>query len=240
MDPNSSLEKICVGDNVIEISSDKVEGSGDWNSLEYQDTANGKGKKVMNALSFYKMETDEVSERYIAPCFVNGLEAYDGEINLAFNENLISNEFAGELYFVKLIINPKEDDVEPVIILGRSFLRIAKGIVDFENESLDDWDQLLDFNFDDVPKFGEELPPLVCKMGKSSRNKKRVMDNLSLFYQDIGPSLSAGRHLTQVEAAKETLAIRISQKFALLEEVRHVLETMACHDKYKKVLDEIC
>ncbi|GKG45815.1 hypothetical protein Tco_0498261, partial [Tanacetum coccineum] len=35
------------------------------------------------------------------------------------------------------------------------------------------------------------------------------------------------------------LAIRISQKFALLEEVRHVIETMAYHDKYKKVLDEI-
>ncbi|GKE82821.1 hypothetical protein Tco_1552821 [Tanacetum coccineum] len=113
MDPNSSLEKLCLGDNVIEISSDKIEGSGDWNSLEYQDTAGSKGKKVMNALSFYRMETDEISERYIAPCFVNGLEAYDGEVNLKFDQNLISNEFAGELYFVKFIINPEEDDFEP-------------------------------------------------------------------------------------------------------------------------------
>ncbi|GKE38112.1 hypothetical protein Tco_1461517 [Tanacetum coccineum] len=40
----------------------------------------------------------------------------------------------GELYFVKFVINPKEDDVEPGVILGRSFLRIAKGIVDFGNE----------------------------------------------------------------------------------------------------------
>ncbi|GKB70295.1 ribonuclease H-like domain-containing protein [Tanacetum coccineum] len=256
MDPNSSLGKIFLGDNVIEISSDKVEGSRDWNSPEYQDTAGSKGK-VMNALSFYKMETYEVSERYIAPCFVNGLEAYDGEINLAYDENLISNEFA--LYFVKFIINPEEDDVEPGVILGRSFMRIAKGIVDFGNGVItvypepdpfeddsektekcpDDWDQLLDFNFDDVPKFGEELPPLVCKMGKSSQNRKRVMDNLSLFYQDIGPSSSAGRHLTQEEAAKEALAIRIGQKFALLEEVSPVIETMAYHDKYKKILDEI-
>ncbi|GKE84354.1 hypothetical protein Tco_1558096 [Tanacetum coccineum] len=173
MDPNLSLEKICLGDNVIKISSDKVEGSGDWNSLEYQDTSVSKGKKVMNALSFYKMETNEVSERYIAPCFVNGLEAYDGEINLEYDENLISNEFVGELYFVKFIINLEEDDVEPGVILGRSFMRLAKGIVDFGNrvitiypepdpfkddsektkKSPDDWDQLLDFNFDDVPKF---------------------------------------------------------------------------------------
>ncbi|GKA93327.1 DNA-directed DNA polymerase [Tanacetum coccineum] len=275
---------MCLGDNVIEISSDKIEGSGDWNSPEYQDKVGSKGKKVMNALSFYKMETDEISERYIAPCFVNGLEAYDGEINLAFDENLISNEFAvklcldyemkkgkklvkkelivalkGELYFVKFIINPEEDDFEPGVILGRSFLRLAKGIVDFGNgvitiypepdpfeddyektgKSSDDWDQLLDFNFDDVPKFGEELPPFVCKMGKSNRNKKRAMENLNLFYQDIGPSSSAGGHLTQEEAAKEALAIRISQKFALLEEERPVIETMAYNDKYKKILDEI-
>ncbi|GJR59910.1 hypothetical protein Tco_1502072 [Tanacetum coccineum] len=209
----------------------------------------------MNALSFYRMETDEISERYIAPCFVNGLEAYDGEINLAFDENLISNEFAvklclnyevkkgknlvkkelivalkGELYFVKFIINPEEDDVEPEVIVGRSFLRLAKGVVDFGNgvitiypepgpfeddsektgKSSDDWDQLLDFNFDDVPKFGEALPPFICKMGKRNRNKKREMENLNLFYQDIGPSLSSGRHLTQEEAEKEALAIRIS------------------------------
>ncbi|GJY76707.1 hypothetical protein Tco_0481823 [Tanacetum coccineum] len=262
MDPNSSLGKICLGDNVIEISSDKIEGSGDWNSPKYQHTDGSKGKKVMNALSFYKMETNEISERYIAPCFMNGLEAYDGEINLAFDENLISNEFAvklcldnemkkgkklvkkelivalkGDLYFVKFNINPKEDDFEPRVILGRSFLRLAKGIVDFGNgvitiypepdlfeddyektgKSSDDWDQLLDFNFDDVPEFGEELPPFLCKMGKSN---------------------SRG-HLTQEEAAKETLAIRISQKDAPLEEERHVIENMAYNDKYKKILDEI-
>ncbi|GJW79777.1 DNA-directed DNA polymerase [Tanacetum coccineum] len=76
-------------------------------------------------------------------------------------------------------------------------------------------------------------------MGKSNRNKKRAMENLNFFYQDIGTSSSAGGHLTQEEAAKEALAIRISQKFALLEEVRPVIETMAYHDKYKKILDEI-
>nr|GEV91200.1 hypothetical protein [Tanacetum cinerariifolium] len=126
------------------------------NSPEYRDTAGSKGKKVMNALSFYKMETDKVSERYIAPCFVNGLEVYDGEINLTFYENLISNEYAmklcldyevkkgkklikkelivalkGELYFVKFIINP-EDDVG--VILGRSFMRLARGIVNFKRQ----------------------------------------------------------------------------------------------------------
>ncbi|GJZ93423.1 hypothetical protein Tco_0665488 [Tanacetum coccineum] len=264
MDPNSSLGRICLGDDVIVISSDKAEGSGDWNSPEYQDTAVSKGKEVINGLSFYRMETDEISERYIAQCFVNGLEAFDGEINLAFDENLISNEFAvklcldyevkkgkklvkkelivalkGELYFVKFIIKPKEDDFIPGVILGRSFLRLSCRIVDF-GKSSDDWDQLLDFNFDDVPKSGEELPPFVCKMGKSNRNKKREMENFNLFYQDVGPSASAGRYLTQEEAAKEELAIRISQRYALLEEECLFNFGMYEEEVFFSQLDGIC
>ncbi|GKB32095.1 hypothetical protein Tco_0871496 [Tanacetum coccineum] len=104
------------------------------------------------------METEEVSERYITLCFVDGLNAYDGEVNLEYEKNMISNEFAvklcleyevkngekvvkrellvalrGELYFVKFIINPEQDDVEPGVVFGSSFLRITKGIVDFRN-----------------------------------------------------------------------------------------------------------
>ncbi|GJS68671.1 hypothetical protein Tco_0683236 [Tanacetum coccineum] len=195
----------------------------------------------MNALSFYRMETDDISERYIAPCFMNGLEASDGEVNLEFDKNLISNEFVvklcldyevkkgkmlvekdlivalkGELYIVKFIKNPKEDDFEPGVILGRSFLRLAKGVFDFGNgvitiypepdpfedgsektgKSSHNWDQLLDFNFDDVPKFREEVPPFVCKMGKSNCNKEWTMENLNFFYQDMGTASSAGGHLT--------------------------------------------
>ncbi|GJU83278.1 hypothetical protein Tco_1285643 [Tanacetum coccineum] len=178
---------------------------------------------------FYQMETEEVSDRFVAPCFFNGLKAYDGEINLGVEENMISNEYAvrlclehevkrgnkvvkkelivalrGEIYFVKFIINPKEDDVKPRVIFGRSFLRMTKAITNFE-------DHLLDFNIDDIPLLGEEgLPPFVCKMGKSCQ-----------------------------EAAKEALAIRMSRKFALLEEERPIIETMAYHDKYKKILDEV-
>ncbi|GJY93538.1 zinc finger BED domain-containing protein RICESLEEPER 2 [Tanacetum coccineum] len=153
MDPNSSLGKICLGKDVVVISSDKVEGSGDWNSLEFQDTANSGQKKAM---VFYQIDTEEVSDRFVAPCFINGLEAYDGEINLGVEENMISNEYAvklclehevkrgnkvvkkelivalkGEIYFVKFIINPEEDDVEPGVIFGGSFLRLTKAITDF-------------------------------------------------------------------------------------------------------------
>nr|GEX85551.1 hypothetical protein [Tanacetum cinerariifolium] len=76
-------------------------------------------------------------------------------------------------------------------------------------------------------------------MGKSSRNKKRAMENLNFFYHDIGTSSSAGGHLTQEEVAKEALAIRMSQKFALLKEERPIIKRIGYHDKYKKILDEI-
>ncbi|GJR17410.1 hypothetical protein Tco_0965937 [Tanacetum coccineum] len=78
MDPNSSLGKICLGEDVVVISSDKVKGSGDWNSPEFQNTANSGQKKAM---VFYQIDTEEVSDRFVAPCFVNGLEAYDEEID---------------------------------------------------------------------------------------------------------------------------------------------------------------
>ncbi|GJU56618.1 hypothetical protein Tco_1230332 [Tanacetum coccineum] len=100
--------------------------------------------------------------------------------------------------------------------------------IEEEEKINDDWDHLLEFNINDIPLLDEEeLSPFVCKMGKSSRNKKRAMENLNFFYQDIGTSSSAGGHLTQEEAAKEALAIRMSQKFALLEEERPIIETMA-------------
>nr|GEV80988.1 hypothetical protein [Tanacetum cinerariifolium] len=220
-------------DNVVVISNDKVEGSGDWNSPEYQDTNVSKGKKAVNTLSFYGMETNEISERYIAPYFMNCLESYDERKKMVKKELIVA--LKGELYFVKFIINPEEDDSEPEVILGRSFLRLADAVVDFGNgvitiypepdpfendsekigKSSNDWDQLIDFNFDNVPKFGEELPSFICKMGKSNRNQKRTMKNLNLFYQDVGPSSSSGK------------------------EEMPVIKTMTYNDKYKKTLDEI-
>ncbi|GJV42397.1 hypothetical protein Tco_1420837 [Tanacetum coccineum] len=89
---------------------------------------------------------------------------------------------------MQFFINPEEDDVEPGMIFGRSFLRMTKEITDFgaetitiypdidpflektkeEEKSNDDWDHLLDFNIYDIPLLGEEgLTPFICKMGKN-------------------------------------------------------------------------
>ncbi|GJV44764.1 hypothetical protein Tco_1429300 [Tanacetum coccineum] len=64
-------------------------------------------------------------------------------------------------------------------------------------------------------------------------------DQLLYFNLDAIPQLGGEELPPFEEAAKEALALKISQKFALLEEVKPVLKTMAYHDKYKKVLNEI-
>ncbi|GKD21248.1 hypothetical protein Tco_1222951, partial [Tanacetum coccineum] len=257
------MGKMCLGKDVIEISSDQNEGPGDWDLPKYKDTAVSGGKKEPEALVFHKMDTEEDSDRYIAQCFVNGLYASDGEINFEKNDNLISNDYAvklfleyevrkgnklvkkelmvllrGEIYFVQFIINPEEDEFEPRLIFGRSFLHSANAIVNFGEgtitiqpdfdpfllssdeegkQNLDDLETLLDFDFDEEPQTEEEA-------------EKRELS--------AGPSSSIGIPLTQEEAEKRELAQNISMRYEILE-VRPVIETLAYNDKYRKLLDEI-
>ncbi|GJR57488.1 hypothetical protein Tco_1499650 [Tanacetum coccineum] len=251
---DSSMGNMCLGKDVIEIFSDRNEGLGDWDSAEYKYTAGSGGKKEPEALVFHKMDIEEDSDRYIAQCFVNGLYASDGEINLEKNDNLISNDYA-----VKLCLE-YEGEFEPGLIFGRSFSRSANAIVNFEEgtitiqpdfdpflfgsdeegkPNLDDLEALLDFDFDEVPQTETDLPPMVCKMGKGSINKKKVMENIMYFNNGAGPSSSIGIPLTQEEAKKRALGHNISMRYEILEEVRPVIETLAYNDKYRKLLDEI-
>ncbi|GJY40044.1 hypothetical protein Tco_0427314 [Tanacetum coccineum] len=182
MDPNSSLGKICLGEDVVVISSDKVEGSGDCNFPEFQDTANIKrGNKVVKK-----------------------------ELIVALR---------GEIYFVKFIINLEEDDVEPGVIFGRSFLRMTKMNTMLGEEGL--------------------VITRMQKWGRVAIIRSGQQRTLTFFYQDIGTSSSAGGHFTQEHTTKEAITIRMSQKFALLEEERPIIKTMAYNDKYKKILDEV-
>nr|GEY11482.1 hypothetical protein [Tanacetum cinerariifolium] len=211
MDPNSSLGKICLGEDVVVILSDKVKKSGDWNSPEFQDIANSRKEERNEGVKENMISIEYAVKLCLKHEVKKGNQVVKKELIVALR---------CEIYFVKFIINPEEDDVEP--------------------GSNDDWDHLLNFNIDDVPLLGEEgLTSFICKMGKSSCYKKRAMENLNFFYQDIGTSSSAGGHLTQEEAAKEAIVIRMSRKFALLEEEGPIIETMAYHDKYKKILKEI-
>ncbi|GJV70109.1 hypothetical protein Tco_1485618 [Tanacetum coccineum] len=172
---DSSMGKMCLGKDVIEISSDRNEGFGDWDSPEYKDTTRNGGKKKPEALVFYIMVTEEDSDRYIAQCSVNGLYAPDGEISLEKNDNLIWNNYA-----VKLCLEYE--------------VRKGKKLV-----------------------------------------KKELMVSLHgeiyLVQFIINPE--------EDELNQRALAHNIIMRYEMLEEVRLVIETLAYHDKYRKLLDKI-
>ncbi|GJU43060.1 hypothetical protein Tco_1200326 [Tanacetum coccineum] len=258
MDPNTSIGRLCLGDNNYGSLAEGSKKKEQWNGPEFQDTTESK-RKSAKVFIFYRME--EEGEQYSSPCYVGGLHANDGEINLAHEKNLVSNEFAvkmWEFYFVKFIINPEEEDVKLGVILGRSFIRLAKGVVDFRNGIItihpdfdllcdgseeaekdnDDWELMFDLKGTPELK-STKFPPYVCKMGKSARIKKRALDSLQIYYPYEGPSRSSGKPMTHEEATRQELVLSICQKYALLEEYRPVLEIMAYSDKYSKIFDEI-
>nr|GFD31401.1 hypothetical protein [Tanacetum cinerariifolium] len=107
------------------------------------------------------------------------------------------------------------------------------------NPNLDDLEMFLDFDFDEIPQIEIDLLPKVCKIGKGSQNKKKIMENILYFNNGVGPSSSVGTPLTQEEAKKWALAHNISIRYEMLEEVRPTIETLSYNDKYKKLLDEI-
>ncbi|GKE66398.1 hypothetical protein Tco_1520559 [Tanacetum coccineum] len=67
---DSSMGKMCLEKDVIEISSDRNEGSRDWDSPEYKDTAGSRNKKKIleNIIYFNKVrpviETLAYSDKY--------------------------------------------------------------------------------------------------------------------------------------------------------------------------------
>nr|GEV17072.1 hypothetical protein [Tanacetum cinerariifolium] len=231
MDPNTSIGRLCLGENNQGSVAEGIENKEQWEGPEFQDTASSEQKREAKVFTFYRIK--EEGERYFTPCYVGELHAYDGEINLKYEKNLISNEFA-----VKLLVNPEEDDVELSVILGRLFMRLTKGIADLGNGIItihleldpfldnfeeiekfeDDWDHLLDIDFGDILEIDEAgLPPFVCKKGKRKRNKKRALE----------------------KAAREALSIDICKSFSILEEERPMIDTMEYSDKYKKIMDGI-
>ncbi|GJT07204.1 diacylglycerol kinase 4-like protein [Tanacetum coccineum] len=229
MDPHTSLGCLCMGEQHGISLNDRFESEGQWEGPEYEDTSDSGKKKETKAFTFYQMETKEVSERYITPCFVSGLHAYDGETNLEYEKNMISNEFVvklcldyeekegekvvkmkllvslkGELYFVKLIINPEEDNVEPSVIFGRSFLRITKGIVDFGNGILTIYPNLISFidgseddleailasvNVSDIPPLDiTDIPPFTMGVGADYRIRIINGAHLTVIFDEISSS----------------------------------------------------
>nr|GEW52014.1 hypothetical protein [Tanacetum cinerariifolium] len=244
INPNTSIGRLCLGENNQGSLDEGIENKEQLKGPEFQDTTTSGEKKESNVFTIYRIE--EKSKCYFTPCYVGGLNAYDGEFNLDHERNLLTNKFAvklcleykeknreklvkqelwvslkGEFYFEKSIINPEDDDVEPSVILGRSFLRLSKGIVDFGNGILTVYPDTTIFYDDSSDNFknifanvdATDLPPLeitgmphfVCNMGKNARIKRKPSKNYKTSYDCEGSSLTVNRVLTREELSREGL-----------------------------------
>nr|GEY81063.1 hypothetical protein [Tanacetum cinerariifolium] len=116
----------------------------------------------------------------------------------------------------------EEDDIEPWVVLGRSFLRLTKAIADFRTESVTIYPRLDPF----LISFDEE---------------EKIDDDWDIFLDniDFGNIPNIGVNVSQ-RKPKEKHWLSLFVKDTLLEEERPVIETMTYNDKYKKILDEIC
>ncbi|GJV78050.1 hypothetical protein Tco_1509634 [Tanacetum coccineum] len=170
--------------------------------LNNKDSANGGGKEGnQKAMVFHKMDTKKLVIVFVGTLFLKLCQEHKVKRGNKVVKKELIVALRGEIYFVKFIINPEEDDVEPVLIFGRSFLRLTKAITDFGAGTIT--------IYSDIDPFLDDL----------EKTKKSMDDSTK-------------------EATKEALALRISQRFALLEEVRLVLETMAYNDKFEGQVNE--
>ncbi|GJX54739.1 reverse transcriptase domain-containing protein [Tanacetum coccineum] len=192
-----------------------IKSEGEWSGPEYLDTTDTGKKNETKAYTFHRMESEEVCERYITPCFMEGLDAFDGVTDLEYEKNLILNEFVvklgltyevmkngekvmdpkllvslkGELYFVDFVVNPEEDDVEPCV--------------------------------------------------KSLRNKKKSTKTYKMSYDSKGPSLTINRPKTQEELTREEMEEELYERIMLHNQKRPIIETLKYGDKHKKLLDSV-
>ncbi|GJY77002.1 hypothetical protein Tco_0482118, partial [Tanacetum coccineum] len=61
MDPNTSIGRLCLGeDNHVSLNDD-IESNGEWDTSEYYDTADSGKKKELKSFTFYRMETKEAT-----------------------------------------------------------------------------------------------------------------------------------------------------------------------------------
>ncbi|GJZ06847.1 hypothetical protein Tco_0540640 [Tanacetum coccineum] len=153
------------------------------------------------------------------------------------------------------MVESKEDDVEPGVIFGRSFLRLTKAIVDFGNDILTIYPDLITFNFDSDDELDallasinvDELPPLdisdfpqfVCNMGKNLRNKKKPSKTYKMSYDGEGPSLTINRLRTQKELTREEIEEDLYERIMILNERRPIIETLKYSDKHRTLLNGV-
>ncbi|GKB66450.1 hypothetical protein Tco_0927862 [Tanacetum coccineum] len=152
MDPNTSIGRLCLGENNQGLVAEGIENKEQWEGPEFQDTTSSGQDKEAKVFTFYRME--EKGERYFTPCYMGGLHAYDGEINLKYEKNLISNEST-----VKLCLEYEEKNREKLVKKELSFIvNSPKELLNFGNGGYYNHPERSDFgiNSKETEKFEDD------------------------------------------------------------------------------------
>ncbi|GKC87310.1 hypothetical protein Tco_1147959 [Tanacetum coccineum] len=116
MDPNTSIGRLCLGENnqgsVAEGLKDIENKGTSEGPEESKNSSSGEGTKLKGPLLSIRWKKKEFAVKLC-------LE-YEEKIRVKLVKRELLVSLKGEFYFVKFIVNPEEDDVEPNVILGRS------------------------------------------------------------------------------------------------------------------------
>ncbi|GJW30578.1 hypothetical protein Tco_0047453 [Tanacetum coccineum] len=155
------------------------------------------------------MDTEEISDRYVAPCFVNGLEAYNGEINLRTEENMISNEFA-----VKLCLEHEDlllDDLDFGDILDIEGIEVPPFVCKMEKNSRNQRKQLEKYRLicsDIGPSLRyyllEEERPVIETMAYNDKYKK-ILDRIYIDKMKLDGEIKKEDEEVIIEIKREPL-----------------------------------
>ncbi|GJR86701.1 reverse transcriptase domain-containing protein [Tanacetum coccineum] len=115
-----------------------------------------------------------------------------------------------EIYFV---VNLEEVDVEPSMILGRPFIKLAKCIIDFNNGTLTIWPDTLSVDS------GDDLDELLASINVDD------LPPLDTVITTIFP--------------KEEMEVDVYERVLLLNERRPIIETLKYSGKHKMLLDSV-
>ncbi|GKC39415.1 hypothetical protein Tco_1051799, partial [Tanacetum coccineum] len=177
--------------------------------IYYMDLDSGKQKEI-KAYTFYRMESEEVYEKYITPCYVEGLDAFYGVTDLEYDTNLISNEFVVKLGLTYEVVKNRDKVIDRKLLISLKgelpFLKLAKANVDFGSGILTIWSEAMIVDSND--------------------------DGLDAL-------LAINHPKTQEELTREELEADIYEQILLLNDRRPIIETLKYSDKHKKLLDNI-
>ena len=189
-------------------------------------------------------EFDSPHVRYSTPCAVEGVRAWDAELNMEYGDNYISEDVLGKIGFVKVDYvdygRKKVRDVkvnihghifkvdfvvldycftdEPEVVFGRDFLVTTKCTLDFALKEL----RIDIAELEHEQKVDEMIEELrkemdleeVCKMSKASR--KRSPSN-KLTQPTTPKTSSSSSSLTPPISPKVTQPLSHEQKEAIME-----------------------